>query len=61
MPATWIPSGHKGIGKGPEWDFFTSELFFSNVYLFLRERQTELEWGEGHGEADTEPEAGSRL
>ena len=36
-------------------------LNFSKVYLFLRHRETEHEWGEGQREGDTESEAGSRL
>ena len=35
---------------------------FFNVYLFLKERETECEWGRGReSEGDTESEAGSRL
>ena len=34
----------------------------SNVYLFLRQRETQHEWGRGRErEGDTESEAGSRL
>ena len=33
--------------------------FFFNIYLFLRQRETEHEWGEGQREGDTE--FGSRL
>ena len=32
-----------------------------NVYLFLRQRETEHEWGRAEREGDTESEAGSRL
>ena len=36
--------------------------FFFNVYSFLRDRETEHEWGRGRErEGDTESEAGSRL
>ena len=35
-------------------------FFFSNVYLFLGQRETEHERGRGR-EGDTESEAGSRL
>ena len=31
------------------------------MYLFLRERKTECEWGGAEREGDTEPEAGSGL
>ena len=38
------------------------DFFFFNVYLFLRETETECEWGRGgEREGDTEPKAGSRL
>ena len=37
-------------------------LFFFNVYLFLRQRETEHEWGRGRErEGDIESLAGSRL
>ena len=37
-------------------------FFFLNVYLFLRQRETEHDWGRGRErEGDTESEAGSRL
>ena len=35
-------------------------VLFFNVYLFLRERETEHEW-DGAERGDTESEAGSRL
>ena len=35
-------------------------FFVLNVYLFLRQRETEHEWGRSR-EGDTEAEAGSRL
>ena len=41
--------------------FFLKNLFFFNVYLFLRQRETEHEWGGSERERDTEYEAGSRL
>ena len=41
------------------------KLFVFNVYLFLRERQPEREWGRERGraerEGDTESKTGSRL
>ena len=37
-------------------------LFFFNVYLFLRQRETEHEWGRvREREGDTESKTGSRL
>ena len=36
-------------------------FFFFNSYLFLKERETEHEWGRAEREGDTESEAGSRL
>ena len=41
--------------------FFLFFIFF-NVYLFLRQRETEHEWGRVRkSEGDTESETGSRL
>ena len=36
-------------------------ILFFNVYLFLRQRETEHEQGGSEREGDTESEAGSRL
>ena len=36
-------------------------FFFLNVYLFLRETETECEWVGAEREGDTESEAGFRL
>ena len=38
----------------------TSKFFFFNIYSFLRQRETEHEWGKVR-EGDTESETGSRL
>ena len=41
--------------------FFIFKIFFLMFYLFLRQRETEHEWGGSEREGDTESEAGSRL
>ena len=41
--------------------FLFLKTFFNVFYLFLRQRETEHEGGEGQREGDTESEAGSRL
>ena len=44
------------------WGKETSFMFFFDVYLLLRQRETEHEWGGGaEREGDTESETGSRL
>ena len=45
----------KAFGAGLFW------VFFFNLYLFLKERETEGEWGGAEREGDTESETGSRL
>ena len=47
-------------------DFFKNFIYlkkiFFNIYLFLRQRETDRAWtGEGQREGDTESETGSRL
>ena len=37
------------------------QIYTFNVYLFLRETETECEWVRAESEGDTESEAGSRL
>ena len=41
-------------------EYYVFLKFFKYFYLFLRQRETEHEWGCGR-EGDTESEAGSRL
>ena len=38
--------------SGYKWFFFL--IFFFNVYLFLGQRETEHEWGEGQRERETQ-------